>query len=186
MSTLFNIPELTKENDAEVYSSDFQTPPKVCAYMASLVPAGARTILEPTPGNGNLVAAVSSKYEVHAPVDFFMMEKRRFDCIIMNPPFSAKFTFLKNAPMDQDFDGMRMGYWFLTQCMELSDDIIALMPWFTLSDSDVRLRFLKEWGIISITSLPRKTFKYARIQTCIIQMKKGYKGPTEFKVYDLL
>jgi hypothetical protein len=55
-----------------------------------------------------------------------------------------------------------------------------------ISDSDVRLRFIKKWGLISVTSLPRKTFKYARIQTMVLHLQKGYQGPTEFIVYDLL
>jgi len=40
--------------------------------------------------------------------------------------------------------------------------------------------------MISITVLPRKTFNYTKIQTCVLQLQKGYYGTTEFKVYDLL
>jgi hypothetical protein len=68
--------------------------------------------------------------------------------------------------------------------MKKSNNVIALMPWFTISDSDVRLRFLKSYGLISLTALPRKTFQYARIQTCILQLQKGYTGETIFKVFD--
>jgi hypothetical protein len=68
----------------------------------------------------------------------------------------------------------------------MSNNIIALMPWFTISDSDVRLRNIKKYGIKSITALPRKTFQYARIQTVILELEKGYKGDTIFKVFDLL
>lgn len=72
------------------------------------------------------------------------------------------------------------------ECMNMSDNVIALMPWFTLSDSDVRLRALKKYGMKSLTALPRKTFEYVRIQTVVIELQKGYKGETAFKVFDLL
>jgi hypothetical protein len=71
----------------------------------------------------------------------------------------------------------------LNECMKMSDNIIALMPWFTISDSDVRLRFLKSYGIKSLTALPRKTFQYARIQTVIIELQKGYQDETVFKTF---
>lgn len=109
------------------------------------------------------------------------LEMKRFDCIIMNPPFSSKSANLTNAPANINLEGMRVGYYILDQCMEMSDNIIALMPWFTISDSDVRLRKLKEFGLISVTPLPRKTFAYARIQTVVIQLQHGYTGNTEFK-----
>lgn len=81
---------------------------------------------------------------------------------------------------------MRLGYIILMECMNMSDNVIALMPWFTLSDSDVRLRALKKYGMKSLTALPRKTFEYVRIQTVVIELQKGYKGETAFKVFDLL
>lgn len=162
---------------------DFQTPKEVAKYMASLVPAG----LEPTPGIGTIVKELVNKgYDVTAPTDYFLMEPRRFDCIVMNPPFSSKYAFLENANGDFSKHGMRLGYYFLTECMKMSDHVIALMPWFTISDSDVRLRYLKQYGIKSLTALPRKTFQYARIQTCVFELEKGYQGTTQFKVYDLL
>lgn len=57
------------------------------------------------------------------------------------------------------------------------------MPWYTIADSDVRLKFLKSYGIVSLTALPRKTFKYARIQTCVMHLRQGYKKPTIFKTF---
>lgn len=165
-------------------SLDYQTPPEVCKYMASLVPAGVKTVLEPTPGNGNIVAQLSS-YEITAPADYFKLDKQqRFDCVVMNPPFSSKSAF--NVPDHLNKHGMRLGYHILTECMRMSDNVIALMPWFTLSDSDVRLRALKKYGMKSLTALPRKTFEYVRIQTVVIELQKGYKGETAFKVFDLL
>lgn len=170
---------------------DFQTPANIADYMASLVPAGVKTILEPTPGLGNIVNALEwynllgdTAYNITAPEDFFLHTPQRYDCVVMNPPFSAKYAVLDNAKEDYSKHGMRLGYKILTECMEMSDTVIALMPWFTISDSDVRLRFLKDFGLKSITALPRKTFQYARIQTCVLNLSKGFTGSTEFIVYD--
>ena len=169
------------------YTKEFQTPPEVCRYMASLVPEGVVTVLEPTRGIGNLVKELHP-YAVTAPDDYFLLDKKlTFDCVVMNPPFSAKSAILSNAPKQYANDkGMKIGYRLLLDCMQKSDIIIALVPWFTLTDSDVRLRYLKKFGLKRITALPRKTFEYARIQTCVLELHKGYAGPTEFAVYDLL
>jgi type I restriction-modification system DNA methylase subunit len=166
---------------------DFQTPPDVCRYMVSLVPPFAKTVFEPTPGSGNIVEILKQQnFDVTAPEDFFKVDKNEswFDCVVMNPPFAHAYAF--NVPQYLNKAGMRLGYHILLECMQMSNNIIALMPWFTISDSDVRLRTLKKFGLRSITSLPRKTFKFARIQTLVIQLEKGYDGPTEFIVYDLI
>jgi hypothetical protein len=157
--------------------------------MVSLLPAGVKTVLEPTPGIGNIKNALQSAgYQVTAPQDYFLIDQRqKFDAVVMNPPFSSKFTFMENAPVaDIGKSGMRMGYWFLTECMKKAPVVIALMPWFTISDSDVRLRMLIRYGLKSLTALPRKTFKYARIQTVVIHLEKGYMGGCLFKSYDCL
>lgn len=78
--------------------------------------------------------------------------------------------------------GMRLGYYILQECLKRSDRVIALMPWFTLSDSDIRLQELKRFGIKSLTALPRKTFQYARIQTVVIELARGHKK-TIFKTF---
>ncbi len=166
-----------------IIDTNFQTPPSVCDYMAGLVPDSAKTILEPTPGIGNLVQALEAKnrYQIIAADDFFVFDtKQRFDCIVMNPPFSSKSAHMEHAPEDVEIRGMKLGYYILKECMQMSDCIIALMPWFTISDSDVRMRYLRDFGIKSLTPLPRKTFQYARIQTVIIELQKGFKSSTEF------
>lgn len=163
-------------------TDDFQTPPWLCKKMVDMVPVGAKTVLEPTPGQGNIVEALISKnYQVTAPTDFFNLEIRQFDCVVMNPPFSAKYCKMENAPHEAKQNGMRVGYYILYRCMEMTENVIALMPWFTISDSDVRLRHIMDYGCRSITALPRKTFKYTRIQTTILQLQKGFAGRTEFK-----
>lgn len=165
----------------------FQTPPFAGKFMASLVPEEAKRILEPTPGNGQLADQLKN-YDVTAPADFFLLDKNlRFDCVVMNPPFSPKYADLSNAPAHyHSKKGMRTGYEILKDCMLLSDNIIALMPWFTLIDSDVRLKSIKNFGIKSITAMPRKTFPNARVQCVVMQLVKNWHYPTNFYVYDLL
>lgn len=171
----------------EDFKNDYQTPIPVVKYMISLIPKWFKTVLEPTPGVGNIKKElINSGYNVTAPDDYFINKLGKFDCVVMNPPFSHKFTNLTNAPIDLHRSGMRMGYWFLTDCMQKSNNVIALMPWFTISDSDVRMRALKRYGIRSITSLPRKTFQFARIQTMVIHLERGYMGDTIFYAYDCL
>jgi len=148
---------------------DFQTPKQVCNYMALLLPDNAGDILEPTKGSGNLVEALKNKGNVIAPDDFFTMFKRQFDWIVMNPPFS---------PMAQ-------GYKILYECMEMSNNIIALMPWLTLINGQKRTSDIMNFGLKSITHLPRSIFNGARVQTCILEMHKGYTGDTLFQTYNI-
>lgn len=154
--------------------------------MVSLIPPSSKNVFEPTPGVGNIVHVLKKNdFNVIAADDFFLHDtKLKYDCIVMNPPFSSKSAYLENAPISAETKGMKLGYYILKECMKMSDSIIALMPWYTISDSDIRMKFLKDFGIKSLTSLPRKTFEYARIQTVIIEMEKGYKGDTIFKVFD--
>ena len=163
--------------------TNFQTPKNICDYMVSMVPESAFKILEPTPGLGNIVESLKSKnrYQIITADDFFLLDKNeKYDCIVMNPPFSSKSAFIKNAPAEAETKGMKLGYHILKECMERSNNVIALMPWYTISDSDVRMRYLRAFGIKSLTPLPRKTFQYARIQTVVIELEKGYQGKTSF------
>ncbi len=172
----------------DVYKHDFQTPIPVARYMVSLLPDWAQDVLEPTPGIGNIRnEIIKSGRMVTAPDNYFDLDpKEKFQAVVMNPPFAHKFTNMEGAPITVAKAGMRMGYWFLTDCMRRSDHVVALMPWFTISDSDVRMRALKRWGIRSITALPRKTFQFARIQTMVIYLEHGFKGETGFYAYDCL
>lgn len=166
------------------HKEDYQTPIPICKYMVSLVPSWCKKILEPTPGMGNLVRELEYLGKtVIAPDDYFLLEKQRFDCVVLNPPFSMKYTNVENAG-DRIKPGMKMGYQILFECLNMANEVIALVPWFTISDSDVRLRQIKKYGIVSITALPRKTFEYARIQTVVIHFRKGYDKETVFNVYD--
>jgi len=93
--------------------TDFQTPEWCCRLMVSMVPDWCGSILEPTPGEGNLVRELlqRGKYNVTAPSEFW----------------------------------------------DLSDEIV----------------------FSRVIHLPRKTFKGARVQCCIIYLDRGYSGSTD-------
>lgn len=142
---------------------DFQTPIWICKYMISFIPAGVISILEPTPGQGNLAKALKSNgYRITAPNDFWQISGH-WDCIVMNPPFSPMST----------------GYNILYRCMEMSDIIIALMPWLTIINADRRTDDILSFGLRSVTHLPRNAFQGARAQTCVLEMERGYHLKTE-------
>ena len=163
--------------------SEFQTPLPVVEYMCSLVPDGSKKILEPTPGDGNIVRELRNRnFNVTAPADFFALAPGRFDCVVMNPPFSPASGF--NLPAGFENSGLKLGYHILYECMERSGCVIALMPWFTIVDSDVRTKQLMDWGLRSVTSLPRKTFQYTRIQTVVLELQQGWRKKTEFKLFN--
>lgn len=154
-----------KKEDKD-WGDHFQTPEHVCNYMASFLPKDAGLILEPTPGKGNLVKALRPYGSITEPGDFDTMENGRFDWIVMNPPFTP----------------MKKGYEILYRCMDMTDNIIALLPYLAIINGEKRTTDIMSWGLKSITHLPRSTFKGSRVQTCILEMKRGYTGDTVFKV----
>lgn len=149
-------------------NKDFQTPIDVIEYMAMLIDFQPDSILEPTPGAGRMVKYLRQNRKVVAPRDFFKLKKgKKFDLVMMNPPFTP----------------MALGYKILFECMERTDRIIALMPWLTIINSEKRLTKIEDYGLKSITHLPRNVFPGSRVQTCILDMDKFHSGPTEFIVY---
>lgn len=151
-------------------NKDFQTPEEIISYMAMLIDFQPEIILEPTPGAGGMVKALREwGYHVYAPRDFFAIKKgRRFDLVVMNPPFSP----------------MSLGYKILFDCMDRSDNIIALMPWLTLINGEKRLQKITNYGLKGVTHLPRRIFPGSRVQTCIVEMSKGFPDDkTLFQVY---
>lgn len=144
---------------------DFQTPKGICEYMVTLLPYGVKKVLEPTPGIGNLVQTLEEHgYIVDAPMDFFKHPFQKYDAIVVNPPFTP----------------MVLGYEILYNCMERSDIVIALMPWLTLINSQKRTKKIVDFGLYSITHLPRSVFKGSRVQTCILKMIKGHSFSTKW------
>lgn len=154
------------EKEYKDWGDNFQTPQHVCEYMGSFLPSNAGTILEPTPGKGNLVKVLKKYGTVIEPINFSDVMGQKFDWIVMNPPFTP----------------MKQGYDILYKCMDMSDNIIALMPYLTIINGDKRTKDIMKWGLKSITHLPRTTFKGTRVQTCILEMNKGFDGETTFKL----
>jgi hypothetical protein len=148
------------------WGDNFQTPENVCEYMASFLTGNKGLILEPTAGKGKLVNALKKYGEVIAPTDFYKMEERLFEWVVMNPLFSP----------------MKEGYNILYKCMNMSDNIIALMPYLAIINGEKRTKDIIDFGLKSITHLPRSTFNGSRVQTCILEMKRGYSGDTIFKM----
>jgi len=148
------------------FSEEFQTPEWCCHRMVSLLPSWVHTVLEPTPGLGNLVKALQDRgFDVTEPGNFWNV-KGQFDAVVMNPPFTP----------------MKQGYRILYKTMDMTENIIALMPWLSIINSEKRSRDLVRWGLRSVTHLPRSTFKGARVQTCILDMQKGYRAETRLLV----
>jgi hypothetical protein len=150
---------------------DFQTPFEVAKYMVGMSYCGKnKNILEPTPGNGNIIKAIKH-YNLNPIVpleDFWQMEhKEKYGAVVMNPPFTP----------------MKLGYKFLYKCMELSNDIIALMPWLTIINGEKRTNDIMNFGLVSITHLPRNIFKGSRVQCCILHMNKDWNETTKFYKY---
>lgn len=163
---------------------NFQTPPHIAKYMIDMIPSWATTILEPSPGRGNIVnqLLLRARFQVTSPENFFELPPAYYDCVIMNPPFSEKNGF--EVPPELNLKGLKLGYYFLNECLQRSNYVIALMPVFVITDSDVRNRYFKKYGLKSITLLPRKTFQYSRIQTCILEFNGGWIGTTTFRFYE--
>ena len=161
---------------------DFQTPEMVVRYMVGLLPLESFTVLEPTPGCGNIVRVLQEKgYSVTAPEDYFLLGSQKFDAVVMNPPFSVKDTNMENCT--KPLKGMAVCWEILTECMQRSDSVIALVPWYIVINSDKRLKYLQNFGLVSVTSLPRKAFPGVRTQTCILELLKGHSRQTTLKSF---
>ena len=87
--------------------------------------------------------------------------------------------------MNPPFTPMKVGYEILYDCMDMTDNIIALMPWLTMINGAKRTKDIIDYGLKSITHLPRKVFNGARVQTCILHMERGYNNDTLFYNYNL-
>lgn len=149
--------------------TDFQTPDWVCRLMVLRIPLSAKSILEPTPGEGNLVRAIQQQFPdavVYSPEHFEKFDMHQVDCIVANPPFTP----------------MKVGYQLLEKFFELSYNIIIIMPWLAIINSQARTERYIENGLKQVIHLPRSAFPRARVQTCILVFEVGYCGTIEFRV----
>jgi len=147
-------------------NTNFQTPKWVIDLMISEIPDGCFSILEPTPGAGNVVneLKLAGYFVTYPDGDYFGMTHTDYDCVLGNPPFSP----------------MTKGYEILYDVMEKAPNIIMVMPWLTLINGQKRLNDIMRYGLKKIIHLPRNAFKGARVQTCILVMTKGFDGDTVF------
>jgi type I restriction-modification system DNA methylase subunit len=112
------------------FSTEFQTPEWCCDLMSSMIPDNVIKVLEPTPGLGNLVTAIKNRgFEVESPLNFEDVSGK-FDAIVMNPPFTP----------------MKRGYEILYKAMNMTNNIIALMPWLSIINSEKRTKIIMEYG----------------------------------------
>jgi len=166
------------------YENDIQTPIWLVKEMVKMIPRGTKTVLDPTPGNGNIVKECKlSKFKIESVEDIFKIRNGfRVDCVVMNPPFSKKNLFMKtyNSKVDS-LKESHVGYYILEVCMGISDNIICIMPWYYIINSVKRTEKLKKYGLLKIVNLPRKTFKAIRVQTCLVVLVRGYKSHTIFE-----
>lgn len=128
-----------------------------------------KTILEPTPGKGNLLDILQGKFPnaiIYFPEnDFMNMDVVSVDWVIANPPFTP----------------MQKGYDILDRLFEFSNNVIALMPWLTITNSEKRTKRLVEKGLCKIIHLPRKAFPGSRVQTCILKFKHNFNETITFE-----
>ena len=106
---------------------------------------------------------------IYTPENFFEFHKQ-VDVIVGNPPFSP----------------MNIGYDILERCFELSDNIIMLMPWLSLINSEKRTQMYRERGLKKVIHLPRKAFKGSRVQTCVMVFEQGYPGKIELSIEEMI
>ena len=151
---------------------DFQTPEWVCELMTGLIEHNPVFILEPTPGAGNLVKMLEHKFPdaiIDAPKEFYRFHQKNhqgYHCIIANPPFTP----------------MSLGYKMLDDFFNISHhQIIILLPWLALINSEKRTKKYVSNGLKKIIHLPRKAFPGTRVQTCVLVFEKGYSGDIIFK-----
>jgi hypothetical protein len=154
-------------------TTNFQTPKLVCERMAGILRSYGKavyggSVLEPTPGRGNLVTELQTipGCQVVVPEKDFWdagIQDAKYNAVVGNPPFSP----------------MSVGYKILFRCMDISDVVIMIVPWLTFINSDKRAQKIMEYGLRAVIHLPRTVFRGSRIQCCILSLNRGYRGHTE-------
>lgn len=77
---------------------------------------------------------------------------------------------------------MDLGYKMLDDFFNIAtNEIIILLPWMALINSERRTKKYIEKGLKKIIHLPRKAFPGSRVQTCILVFQKGHSGNIIFE-----
>ena len=128
-------------------------------------------VLDPFKGKGafydNLPETVQKDWcELDEGKDFFHYTER-VDWIISNPPYS-----IFGDVLDHSF--------------EICNNIVYLIPINKLTSSFTRIKYLKAWGGIPkvILMSPKEIGFPFGFAVGAVYFKKGYEGPTEFKVLE--
>ncbi|WMW24351.1 hypothetical protein RE474_09640 [Methanolobus sediminis] len=125
-------------------------------------------ILEPTSGEGNLVQAIKNRYpasNVIAPSDYYQLPWDEYDYIVSNPPFTPMTT----------------GYRLLDGFFNRSSNIIILLPWLALINSEKRYQKYLSEGLKKVIHLPRRAFPRSRVQCCVLVFERGYRGDVKLE-----
>ena len=143
---------------------NFQTPEWVCDILISQIRNNPKTILEPASGCGILANRLESKLPnsviIRQSDDFLTVKPFKCDQIVTNPPFTP----------------MVLGYKMLERFFLFTKNIIVLMPWLTIINSQKRTEWIKDSGLRRVIHLPRNAFKGSRVQTCVLVFEDGYSG----------
>jgi len=128
-------------------------------------------VLDPFRGKGafydNLPGTVNKDWcELDEGKDFFSYNEK-VDWVISNPPYSIFGQVLDHT-------------------MELTDNIVYLIPINKLTSSFTRVKYLAAWGgIPKIILMSPKTVGFPfGFAVGAVYFKKGYKGLTEFKILE--
>ncbi len=166
---MWHVDRLESQSPSFYRKDEFQTPIWVCKIMINEIDYYPSTILEPTPGKGNITRVIQKRFpktSILSPKrDFLTMEVEKVDWIIANPPFSP----------------MEIGYNMLYRLFEFSKNVIALMPWLTIINSEARTKRLINSGLNKIIHLPRRVFPNSRVQCCILKFTENHVENVIFK-----
>jgi len=141
-------------------NGEFQTPDWVCDLMVNMIPItdNPKVILEPTPGEGNLVRAIQRRFSqcrILAPNDIYLFHpKEKIDWTVSNPPFTP----------------MSLGFSLLQRMKIWCDNIVILLPWLLLINSEERTDWFLRAGLSEVIHLPRSVFGSSRVQACVMKM----------------
>lgn len=167
-----------------IIDTNFQTPKPVAEYMMRMAkkywdqhkeyPGDMAEVLEPTPGEGNLIKAGNdhgfTMYGPGSDQDYwnswvYQQKPNYFDMVIMNPPFNPHTEMTC----------------FMEDAMNKAPYVVALLPVNSIT-SHKKLTLFMNYGLASVTMLSRNTFPN-KVAVCILELKNGHSGITTFKQF---
>lgn len=151
--------------------NEYYTPEWLSEYMISLIDKEIPfSVFDPTPGpNSSILSAVRKVYPCNVSVeelkgDFWDIDISHVDIIVANPPF---FPYSKV-------------YQYLERFILIADQIICIIPWYTIINSERRTEKIIKSGLKRIVNVSRSAFPKIRVQICVLDIQKGYCGDAVF------